>query len=119
MTKISTYQENSVATQSKGRLIVLLYEGAVRFLKQAQAELDAQNWAQKGVYINKAQAIVDELDACLDMEAGGEVAANLHRIYGFAHRHLGAANVERDDKKIQDVIDLLEELNEGWKAVMG
>ncbi len=117
MSGIDAYQENAVATQSRGRLIVMLYEGAVKFLRQAVAAIEREDWSAKGVYINKAAAIVDELDNCLDMGAGGEIAENLRRLYGFMRRHLSEANAQRDTQRINEVIQLLEELNEGWKAV--
>jgi flagellar protein FliS len=117
MKGIAAYQENAVATQTRGRLVVLLYEGAIKFLKQAKRELDAGNYIAKGEYINKAQAIINELDNCLDMEGGGEVAANLRRLYQFMLRHLTLANTQRDLQRIQDVIDCLTDLSEGWKAI--
>ncbi len=118
MNEITAYQENAVTTQSRGRLIVMLYEGAIKFLNQALREMEAENWAEKGRYIGKAQTIIHELDACLDMEAGGEVAENLRRLYQFMSRHLRQANRRKDAKAVRDVIGLLEDLNEGWKAIM-
>jgi flagellar protein FliS len=117
MKGIAAYKENAVATQPEGRLIVLLYEGAIKFLKQAQRELAAGNMAAKGEFINKAVAILNELDACLNIEDGGEIAQNLRRIYLFLIRRLSEANIRRDPDYIQDVIDCLESLNEGWKAI--
>ena len=117
MSGIDAYQENAIATQSRGRLIVLLYEGAVKFLRQALAESEKKDWAAKGIYINKACAIIDELDACLDTEAGGQIAANLRGLYVFLRKHLGQANAQRDPQKIHEAIRILEELNEGWKAI--
>jgi len=117
MKGISTYKENAVSTQTKGRLIVLLYEGAIKFLRQAISELEAGNYAAKGEYINKAQAIIAELDSSLDMEAGGEIAQNLRDLYHFVSRHLNEANVKRDPQRIRDVLTCLEDLIEGWRAV--
>ena len=117
MDRISTYKENAVTTRAPGRLIVLLYEGAIKFLRQAITALEAEDWAQKGIYINKALAILGELDSALDMEAGGEVAENLRSLYLFSYKHLVEANAKRDPQRIRDVISLLEELNEGWKAI--
>lgn len=116
MSGISAYQENSVATQSQGRLIVMLYDGAVKFLNRAIAEIEKQDWAAKGHQINRAIAIIDELDGCLDMEAGGEIALNLRRLYDFMRRHLTEANAKRDPQRISEVIRILDDLNEGWKA---
>jgi flagellar protein FliS len=117
MKAISAYQETAVSTQTGGRLVVLLYEGAIKFLKQAKREMEAGNFAAKGEFINKASAIINELDACLDMDRGGEVAENLRRLYRFMLRHLAEANVQRDLVRLQDVIDCLADLNEGWKVV--
>ncbi|MDI9430219.1 MAG: flagellar export chaperone FliS [Planctomycetota bacterium] len=119
MNGIATYQEAAVGTQSKGRLIVMLYDGAIKFLKLAIRELEAQNYAAKGQYINRAQDIINELNAVLDMEAGGEIAENLRKLYVFMGRRLSQANTQRDPQMIREVIALLEELNLSWKAITG
>jgi flagellar secretion chaperone FliS len=119
MNGISAYQQATVGTQSKGRLIVMLYDGAIKFLKLAVRELEAQNYAAKGQYINRAQDIISELNAVLDMEAGGEIAENLRKLYVFMQRRLSQANSKRDPQMIREVIALLEELNLSWKTVTG
>ena len=111
------YQDNAVTTQSKGRLIVLLYDGAIKFLKLAIKELEANNYEAKGEYINKALDIINELNAVLDMNSGGEIASNLRKLYGFMIKHLNEANIKRDPQMIRDVIKLMEELNQSWKAI--
>lgn len=117
MNPITTYQQTAVSTQSKGRLIVMLYEGAIKFLNLAIAEIEAKNYAQKGIYIDKAQDIINELNAVLDLEAGGEIASNMRKLYMFMTSHLSQANIKCDIQKIREVIDLLEELNKGFKAI--
>ena len=89
----------------------------LNFCKLAVTEIEAGNWEAKGRHINRAIDIINELNTVLDMEAGGEIAQNLRRLYAFMVRHLGQANMKRDPKMIQEVIELLTELNEGWKAV--
>jgi flagellar protein FliS len=116
---VEVYKETAVTTQSKGRLIVLLYDGAIKFLNLAMKALDAGDYAEKGKYLNKARDIINELNAVLDTDAGGEVATNLRRLYLFMNRHLSEANTKRDPQMIRDVITLLEELNQGWKAITG
>lgn len=117
MNGIAAYQENTVTTQSRGRLIVMLYDGAIKFLRKALEAMERGDDAEKGRMIVKAMAVVDELDSSLNMEAGGEIAANLRALYDFMHRHLFEANVQRDARKIEQVVKLLEELNEGWRAI--
>jgi flagellar protein FliS len=119
MKEIAAYQNAAITTQSKGRLIVLLYDGAVKFLKLAIRELEARNYEAKGRFIGRAQDIINELNAVLDMEAGGEVADNLRKLYSFMNRRLSEANTKRDPQIIHEVITLMEELNKSWKAITG
>lgn len=119
MNGIGAYQEAAVGTQSKGRLVVMLYDGAIKFLKLAIQELEAGNYAAKGQYINRAQDIISELNAVLNMDAGGEIAQNLRKLYEFMSRHLNHANMKRDPQMIQEVVGLLEELNQSWRAIVG
>lgn len=118
MKGIETYQETSVTTQSKGRLVVMLYDGAVKFLKLAIKGIENGDSEGKGKYISKAQGIINELNTVLDMEVGGEMAMNLRKLYLFMNSHLSEANTQQDAKKIEEVIKLLEELNQGWKAIV-
>jgi flagellar protein FliS len=119
MNGIAAYQNNLVTTQSKDRLIVLLYDGAIKFMNLAIQELQAGNFQAKGQYINKAQDIINELNAVLDMKAGGEIATNLRKLYCFMYKRLSEANIKRDPQMIRDVIKLMEELNQSWKAISG
>ena len=114
---IKAYQDREVMTQSKGRLIVLLFDGAIKFMKLAIKELEAKNYEAKGRYINKALDIINELNAILDMNAGGEMALNLRNLYCFMTKHLSEANIKRDPQRIRDVIKLMGELNQGWKLI--
>ena len=117
MKGVEAYQENAVTTQSKGRLIVMLYDGAIKFLKLAIKEIEAGNAEEKGKYISKAIDIIFELNTVLDTEAGGEIAMNLRKLYLFMGRHLTEANAKQDIGKIEEVIKMLEDLNQSWKAI--
>ena len=119
MNKVAAYQDTAVTTQGKGRLIVLLYEGAIKFMRLAIKELEAGNYEAKGQYINRALDIITELNAILDVGAGGEIATNLRKLYLFMSSRLSQANVKRDPEMIREVITLMEELNRGWKAIAG
>ena len=119
MKGIAAYQDSAVTTQSKGRLIVLLYDGAIKFMKLAIKELEANNYEAKGRYINKARDIINELNAILDMNAGGEISTNLRKLYCCMYSRLSEANIKRDPKMIREVIELMEELNQSWKAIAG
>jgi len=119
MKGFAAYKDAAVTTQSKGRLIVLLYEGAIKFMKLAIKELEADNYEAKGRYLGRAQDIINELNAVLDVDAGGEIAANLRSLYDFINRRLSEANTARDPQMIREVITLMEELGQSWKAIAG
>jgi len=119
MNGIESYQRTAISTQSRGRLIVMLYDGAIKFMKLAIQEIEAGNWAAKGQYLTRAQDIIAELNAILDMEAGGEIARNLRRLYLFMNRRLVQANIKKDPQMIREVITLMEELNQSWKTITG
>jgi flagellar protein FliS len=86
-------------------------------MKLAIEELEAGDYEAKGRYINKAQNIINELNAILDMEKGGEIALNLRKLYLFMNNHLSQANSKRSPDMIKQVIKMIEELNESWKAI--
>ena len=117
MNGFDVYQRTAVTTQNKGRLIVMLYDGAIKFLRQAISDLEVNDYEAKGRNIGKAQDIIIELNTVLDMDAGGEVAQNLRGLYNFMSRHLSQANVKRDTQMLREVISLLEELNQSWRAI--
>jgi flagellar protein FliS len=117
MNAFTAYQETAVGTQNRGRLIVILYEGAIRFLKQALVDLEQQNYASKGINILRAVDIIDELNTVLDLEQGGQVAQNLRSLYNFMRQHLSEANVKKDPRLVREVISLLEELKQGWDTI--
>ena len=117
MHSVDIYRETAVTTQSKGRLVVMLYEGAIKFLKHAIIEIEAGNTEEKGKYISRSQDIINELNVTLNMDVGGEVAVNLRKLYLFMSKHLAEANAAQDTGKIEEVIKLLEELNLSWKAI--
>jgi flagellar protein FliS len=119
MSGIAAYQQTTFATQSKGRLIVMLYDGAIRFMKLAIKELEAGDFQAKGRYINRAQDVISELNAVLDTDGGGEIAQNLRKLYLFMNRRLSQANSARDPEMVREVMTLMDELAQGGRAIAG
>ena len=119
MNGIGVYQETAVSTQNQGRLVVMLYEGAIRFLTQAVDDIQQRDYAAKGYNIQKAADIIYELNTVLNMEQGGQIAQNLRALYNFMLRQLNEANLQKDVQKIEEVITLLKELNQSWRAITG
>ncbi|MCA1906546.1 MAG: flagellar export chaperone FliS [Desulfarculus sp.] len=112
------YRKTQVATVDRGRLIVLLYEGAISFLIKAKTCLTEDDIPACASLINRAQDIIDELNASLNMELGGEIAANLRRLYLYMGDRLVRAKIRREEAPIDEVIRILTSLNEAWREAL-
>jgi flagellar secretion chaperone FliS len=110
------YTESSVMTAPPERLVVMLYDGAIRFLSQAAVATRTGNLSVCSDRLRRAEAIIDELNVSLDMQQG-DVAQQLRSIYLFSKRHLAGARLERDADAIDDVSRLLGELREAWQQL--
>ncbi|UUY04732.1 flagellar export chaperone FliS [Svornostia abyssi] len=110
------YRQNSVLTASPGQLVVMLYDGAIRFLRQAELAMEEGAVAHTNDRMQRAEAILDELLATLNMDAG-EISGRLQAIYTFCRSELIAARLERSPKKIKQVIGLLSDLREAWAEI--
>lgn len=95
----------------------MLYDGAIKFLKQAQAKIQERNYAEKGILISKAIDVISELDGSLNVQKGGDLATNLHNLYFFCNTRLLQANMKMDTKLIDDVIDILSGLREAFAQI--
>jgi len=111
------YKADAITTQQRGKLIVMLYDGAIKFLRVALEKLEEEDFASKGVYVGKAQDIISELNNSLDVESGGDLAEQLRALYNFMYRHLSEANIERDPEKIEECISILDDLRGAWEEV--
>ena len=113
----NAYAETAVLTASPERLVVMLYDGAIRFLHQAAAAVRAGDPIRTRDRLRRAEAIIDELNHTLDFERGGEIATHLRGIYLFCKRRLLECNLHRDAEGITQVAALLGELRESWESV--
>jgi flagellar protein FliS len=111
------YRQTQVTTVDKGRLIVLLYEGAIKFLREAvRAQAEGDIPAKAG-FISRTLDIITELSQSLNMQDGGEIAQNLKRIYQFWIDYLIRAKVGRDTQPLEDVAEMMTSLIEAWQTV--
>jgi flagellar protein FliS len=110
------YTEASVTTASPERLVVMLYDGAIRFLNQAAAGLRAGHRGLAREKLRRAQAILDELTRSLDMRQG-DVAVNLRSVYSFCSRHMIESTLHADPAGYEKVAELLAGLRESWEAI--
>lgn len=113
----NAYRENAVMTASPAQLVVMLYDGAARFLKQAEIVATEGAWGDAGERMTRADMIIDELNITLDMEQGGDIAVQLQAIYVFCKRLLIEARLEKDVEKIKKTAELLAELRESWAQI--
>jgi flagellar secretion chaperone FliS len=117
MNQTAAYQNSAVTTVPPGRIVVLLYEAAIKALKQSLIEMEAGRYVEKAQRLKKAIDIIVELRCSLDMEVGGEVAQNLENLYDFMVRHLNCVNRNEQSQHIREVIAILNDLNEAWKTI--
>jgi flagellar protein FliS len=117
--KTDAYKQQSILTAPPGRLVVMLYDGCLRFLFQSAYAMREGNRAQAQDRMRRAEAIIDELTCTLDHERGGEIASRLQGIYAFCRRHLIEAMTENDPGKVEEVSELLSELREAWAEIAG
>jgi flagellar protein FliS len=108
-----TYQESQLETASQGKLLLMLYDGAIRFLTQASQALEQKRYQEAHNYILRAEDIITELMASLKLDVG-ELALNLYRLYEYFNWRLIQANIKRDVSMVLEVQTRLRELREAW-----
>ena len=111
---LDQYQNNQIATAKPEQILILLYDGAIRFVYRAAAAIDANNAEQKNININKTVAILSEFSATLDHTIGGQVAADLTALYNFMIRELTVVNRTNDLNRLENVRSILTELRDTW-----
>jgi flagellar protein FliS len=111
------YKQTQITTANQGKLIVMLYDGAIKFLNIAIDNMEPRTYDVVNNNILKAQDIVTELSLSLNMNEGGEIATNLFNLYMFFKKRLLEANVQKDAKLVQEVLDNLKVLREAWDQI--
>ena len=107
-----SYNNAQVMTATPGELTLMLYNGCIRFLKQAKAAMEQKQVQETNTNITRAQNIITELMSTLRMEY--EISKNLMELYQFMQRHLLMASL----KKVQDIIELMEDLRNTWQEAV-
>lgn len=111
------YRKAAIDISDKVRIVSILFDGAINFIKLGRVKMGERNIAGKGLYIGKATAIVGELASSLNMEEGGEIARNLRRLYDFVLDRLIRANLKNDVAALDEAEKVLQVLREGWKGM--
>ncbi len=112
------YREVAVKTANPLQLVVMLYDAAICSIQEAREHVASKNIAGRSRAINKCIAVISELQSCLDLKAGGEIAGSLDRLYDYMKRRLFGANVEQSVQPLAEIEALLESLRSAWSELI-
>lgn len=108
------YKTTSIQSASREKLLLMMYEGAIKFVKLAITAAEQKKIADRGINIGRAYDIVLELNNTLDHKVGGDISKNLEQLYMFITEQLTQANITGDPKYLKSSLKILETLYEGW-----
>ena len=114
---VQEYQKSAVNGASPLQLVIMLYDGALRFMEAGKHAMKQRDIERQNKSLKQAQKIVRELTSCLDMQNGGEIAKNLFGLYVYVNNELVSANVEDRVEPIDRCIRILSELRESWVTI--
>lgn len=112
-----TYLNNAVSTKSQGQLIIMLYDGAIKFIEQAQTDIEIGHIEEANKNLIKAQNILNELMVTLNFDAE-EISNQLMSLYQFLYEQLIQANIKKDSGLLTSVKEILTDLSETWKKII-
>ena len=116
---LNVYRQTEVQSRSPLELVVLLYDGALRFLAAAKDGFARGDIPARRQATSRLLAIISELQSTLDVERGGEVAASLDELYSYMTRRIVEATSTHSAAPLEEVQRLLETLREGWQGIAG
>ena len=110
------YAQNKVFTATPGELTLMLYDGILKFGRRAKLFLEQNKPMEANAALIRAQDIIRELKYALDKQY--ELSDQLEKLYDFMLQHLIDANIRKDSKYIDEVLDLAQELHDTWKEAI-
>lgn len=113
---VNQYKENSIKTAAPEELTLMLFNGLVKFLMQSQLAIDEKNIEKANTSIIRAQAIIKEFQATLDMDY--EVSGGLESMYDYMYRRLVEANIKKDTSIIEEVLGYAKDFRDTWAQAM-
>ena len=112
----NAYKQNSVTTASPGELTLMLYNGCIKFIGLAKKAIENKSIEQRNYNIQRAQAIISELMATLNMDI--EISKQMLPLYEYMNRRLTDANIKNDTSILEEVEGLVTEFRDTWKEVI-
>ena len=117
-----SYRQVATKTATPGQLVLMLFDGALRFLDKALVGFDLDDPLDSNLAINnnilKAQEILRELNMSLNMEKGGELANTMRRLYNYYDLQLSQSNLQKDPSGVELVIRLLSVIRGAWAEML-
>jgi flagellar protein FliS len=113
-TAYKKYKETAIQSASREKILLMLYEGAIKFIKLAIQAVEKKQIKEKCENIGRAYDIILELNNSLDHKVGGQISAQLEQLYHYMTEQLIKANMNGDTEALKVVLKLLETLHEGW-----
>jgi flagellar protein FliS len=117
-----SYRQVATKTATPGQLVLMLFDGALRFLDRALVGFDLDDPLDSNQTINnnilKAQEIIRELNVSLNMDQGGEFAVTMRRLYNYYDLQLSQSNLKKDPAGVQLVIRLLTTIRDAWSQML-
>lgn len=121
MAEMNPYKKTAVTTATGMELVLMVYDECIRSLDQAIEAFNLEEGPESieiiGASLLHAQESITELDLSLDLEQGGEIAVNLHRLYEFMVYHLSQANVKKKLGPVKEVREMVDDLRDVWRQV--
>ena len=114
---LDSYRRTQVQSATPLELVVMLYDGTIRFLDAARSAIERRDIPARRDALSRALAIISELQSTLNLQDGGEVAASLDRLYQYANLRLLDAAMRNDATAIDDVKKVFNILREGWHTI--
>lgn len=112
------YKKIQIGTANQGKLIIMLYDGAIKFVNAAVGGIENKKFDVVCNNLLRAQRIIDELTFTLDLKKGGEIAQNLLKIYQYMNNRLVEGNVKKDPEILREVVRYLESLRNAWNEIV-
>jgi flagellar protein FliS len=116
-TGIESYRRTEIESRTPLELVVMLYDGALRFLREARAAIERRDVRARRDAVARALAILSELQSTLDMEAGGDTARTLDQIYSYVTTRVTDASFAQKVEPLDEAIRILLPLRDAWATI--
>lgn len=114
---LNQYKRSNIETAGKLDLIIMCYERAIQLLAQVKDHILENEPAKKVLKLKKVLNIIAELQSCLNMEKGGQIARNLDSLYSYMTKRLLVGDIRKDSAVYDEAIRILSELKEAWQTI--